>query len=134
VSKCNCSSQKPLLTIGIWTRNLWFRSLGLRPLDQPAVKFFDHCWSKINSYKVLVKLLSKSSDISRYRRIGICWLSLKSACSRYVDVINIYSHHYIGTFRLLPLSLCGASYKLRRSVSYIYPTKWVSITCFSILW
>jgi hypothetical protein len=37
VSKCNCSSQKPLPTTGIWTRDLWFRSLDLRPLDQPAV-------------------------------------------------------------------------------------------------
>jgi hypothetical protein len=34
VSKCNCSSQKPLLTTGIWTRDIWFRSLGLRPLDK----------------------------------------------------------------------------------------------------
>jgi hypothetical protein len=34
----NCSSQKPLPTTGIWTRDLWFCSLGLRPLDQPAVK------------------------------------------------------------------------------------------------
>jgi hypothetical protein len=36
-SKSNCS-KKPLLTTGIWTRDLWFRSLDLRPLDQPAVK------------------------------------------------------------------------------------------------
>jgi hypothetical protein len=35
VSKC--SSQKPLLTTGIRTRDLWFCSLDLRPLDQPAV-------------------------------------------------------------------------------------------------
>jgi hypothetical protein len=31
MSKCNCSSQKPLLTAGIWNRVLWFRSLDLRP-------------------------------------------------------------------------------------------------------
>jgi hypothetical protein len=36
VSKCNCPSQNPLLTTGIWTRNLWCRSLDLRPLDQPS--------------------------------------------------------------------------------------------------
>jgi hypothetical protein len=34
-----CSSQKPLLTIGFWTRDLWFYSLDLRPLGQPAVKW-----------------------------------------------------------------------------------------------
>jgi hypothetical protein len=37
VSKCNCLSQKPLLTTGIWTRDLWFRGVDIRPLDQPAV-------------------------------------------------------------------------------------------------
>jgi hypothetical protein len=26
--------------LGILIRVLWFRSLGLRPLDQPAVKFY----------------------------------------------------------------------------------------------
>jgi hypothetical protein len=39
VSKCYCSSQKPLLTTVIWTRDLWFRSPELRPLDQSAVKY-----------------------------------------------------------------------------------------------
>jgi hypothetical protein len=29
--------QLPLLTTGIWTREFWFRSLDLRPLNQPAV-------------------------------------------------------------------------------------------------
>jgi hypothetical protein len=37
VSQCNCSSQKPLPTTGIRTRDLWFCNLDLRPLDQPAV-------------------------------------------------------------------------------------------------
>jgi hypothetical protein len=32
MSKCNCSSQKPLLATRILTRDLWFRSLDLRPL------------------------------------------------------------------------------------------------------
>jgi hypothetical protein len=39
MSKCNGSSQKPLLTTGIRTQDLWFCSLNLRPRDQPAVKF-----------------------------------------------------------------------------------------------
>jgi hypothetical protein len=34
VRKSNCSSQNPLLTTRIWTRDLWFRSLGLRPLNR----------------------------------------------------------------------------------------------------
>jgi hypothetical protein len=38
--KCNCSSQKPLPTTGIRTRDLWFCSLDLRPLDQPAVQLW----------------------------------------------------------------------------------------------
>jgi hypothetical protein len=46
LSKCNCSSQKPLLTTGIWTRDLWLRSLDLRPLDQPAV-------NDGNNYKIV---------------------------------------------------------------------------------
>jgi hypothetical protein len=36
----NCSSQKTLLTTGIWTLDLWFRSLNLNPLDQPAVIYY----------------------------------------------------------------------------------------------
>jgi hypothetical protein len=48
VSKCNCSSQKPLPTTGIRTRDLWFCSLDLRPLDQPAVKLINS-----NSYDII---------------------------------------------------------------------------------
>jgi hypothetical protein len=54
VSKCNRSSQKPLLTTEIRTRDLWFRSLDLRPLDQPAV---DNIVNNVMSYKL-------SEDIS----------------------------------------------------------------------
>jgi hypothetical protein len=34
MTKCNYSSQKPLVTTGIWTRDLWFRSLTIRPADR----------------------------------------------------------------------------------------------------
>jgi hypothetical protein len=49
VSKCNCSSQKPLLT-GIWTRDLWFRSLDLRPAGRHTAYYQDdYFYSRIVS-------------------------------------------------------------------------------------
>jgi hypothetical protein len=59
--KCNCSSQKSLLTRGIGTQDLWLRILDLRPLDQPAVKCVIHkeglCLSSWDINRLMIMMM-----------------------------------------------------------------------------
>jgi hypothetical protein len=60
VSKGNCSSQKPLLTTGIWTRD-WFRSLDLRPL-RPAGLYY-YIYSFLCTETTLAALYSSEGSV-----------------------------------------------------------------------
>jgi hypothetical protein len=54
----NCSSQK-LPTTGIRTRDLWFRSLSLRPLDQ----LVDNCNNVLTKYFICIIIIISSDNI-----------------------------------------------------------------------
>jgi hypothetical protein len=67
LSKCNCSSQKHLITTGIWTRDFWFRCQNLRPLDQPAVKCVSVNIVHINTYIHTTHALSLKGEQRHHR-------------------------------------------------------------------
>jgi hypothetical protein len=77
VSKCNSSSQKLLLTTGIWTRNLWLRSLDLRPLDQPAINYV--CMYVMYEYMFEDLTELKLSNVCKGRWPKIYYLELLRA-------------------------------------------------------
>jgi hypothetical protein len=74
MSKCNCSSQSPLLSTKIWTRDLWFCSQDLRPLDQSG--YNPCCTEKTTETKVVVKNFVRFSTLFTYG----WWIVEKNYC------------------------------------------------------